>query len=196
MTSTKAPFGFRPLRRLGGGGENTMGVTEYRIANGFNSNLFTGDPVKLTTDGTIVLASVSTDYIQGIFMGCRYVDSVTKQPRWSRYWPAGTSSADGTNPGPRALVMTDPQMNYLVQAVTSVTVGAIGLNIGVTIGVGNTLTGRSAFGVDPANGLSATGVGPWRVIDIYDTPDNSFTDAYPVLEVRLIQNAITRVSAG
>lgn len=195
MTATKAPFGFRPNRKVGMN-VNSMGVEEYRIANGFNSNLFTGDPVKLTTDGTIVLASVSTDYIQGIFLGCRYVDSVTKQPRWSRYWPAGTSSADGTNPGPRALVMNDPNATFIVQAVASVTVGAIGLNIGVTIGTGNTLTGRSAFGVDPANGLSTTGVGPWRVMDIYDTPDNSFTDAYPILEVKLVQSAIARTSAG
>lgn len=193
MTTTLTPFGFRPSR-VQGQGYNTAGMSEYRVSNSFGGDIFYGDPVcfKTGNGGDIRQASVSTDFIVGVFMGCRFVDSNTQQPRWSRYFPAGTSSADSVI---RALVLDDINATYVAQADSTCSAGDIGLNISMSVGTGSTLTGRSAA-VLAAAYRSAAALGMFRVVGIFDSPDNAFTDAYPWLEVRINQNAITRVSAG
>lgn len=195
MTSTFTPFGFRPARKVGSN-VNNAGISEYRVSNGWTGNIFYGDLVILDNTaggGGIVQSSTSTDYVQGVFLGCNYIDSITGQPRWSRHFPAGTSSRDSQI---RARVANDPNATFWVQAAASVTVGDIGLNIGFSAGSGSTLTGRSGAAASPGTGRSTTGVGPLRVIGLYETPDNSFTDAYPLIEVKLNQHALARVSAG
>ena len=193
MTTSLTPLGFRPSR-VQGSGYNTAGMSEYRVSNGFGGNIFYGDPVAFIggNGGDIRPASVSTDYIVGVFMGCRYVDPTTFQPRWSRYFPAGTSSADGVI---RALVVDDINTTYVAQADSTCSAGDIGLNFSMSVGTGSTLTGRSGA-VLAAAMRSTAGPAMFRVIGLFDSPDNAFTDAYPLLEVRINQNAITRVSAG
>jgi len=178
-----------------GQGYNTAGMSEYRVSNSYGGNIFYGDPVALAggNGGDIRQASVSTDYIVGIFMGCRYVDSTWQQPRWSRYFPAGTSSADGVI---RALVLDDPEATFLAQADASCSAGVIGMNISMSVGAGNTLTGRSTAALDVQSPSPAGGPAMFRVLNVWDTPDNAPNDAYTILEVRMNQNAITRVSAS
>lgn len=200
MTDTLAPFGFRPLR-MQGSGANTGGMNNYRIANAYGSNIFTGDPVTYTTDGTIIQASVSTDYVVGVFMGCNYVDPVTKQPRWSPYFPTGTSSADGVI---RARVVDDPDATFLIQAGSSVTVGALGRNIGVSVNAGSTYTGLSGYRAAPQSGAgTGNGISMIRVVDFYETPENALSNtangtagAYPLIEVKFVQHYFARSSTG
>lgn len=196
MTSTYNPFGLRPTRQYGDK-TNTMGFDQMRIANTFNTNLFYGDPVKLGTSGqagTVVLASASTDYAIGVFWGCRYVDPNILQPRWAKYWPAGTSSADAT---PYANVITNEDQVYEIQANASISLGDIGLNFSAGVSAGNTLLGQSAFFLD-ASSRSATQINLFRLVGVVDDPTNAFsgTDPYPIVLVKLNAMAITRVSAG
>lgn len=200
MTSTFAPFGFRRTRTVGSG-NNTAGMDEYRIANGLVTNIFYGDPVKMSgnNDGTIVAASVSTDWVVGVFQGCYWMDPVSQRPTWSSYFPSGTSSMPDPARGstqPRAMVIDDARACFEVQAAASVTVGAIGINYSVSLGSGSTRTGFSAAAIAPAATGGANGLAMCRVIDIVDTPDNTFTDAYPILVVRFAQHQDNRVSAG
>ena len=193
MTDTFTPFGFRPSRMVGSG-YNTAGMSEYRVSNGYGSNIFYGDPVALAggNGGDIRQASVSTDYIVGIFMGCDYVDPTLQQPRWSRYFPAGTSSADGRI---RARVLDDPSATFLAQADASCSAGVIGTNISMSVGSGSTLTGRSAAALDVGS-ISQAGPAMFRVLNIWEAPDNLVNDAFTILEVKINQDAIVRVSAG
>lgn len=190
MTSSKVAFGFRPAR-MRGGAVNGKALSEYRIANGFAGNIFYGDPVKQISDGTIVVASVTTDNAVGVFYGCTYVDPTTKQPQYSRYWPASVSSLDAA---PKALVLDDSRATYIIGADASVSVGDIGLNFDVSNGGGSTLYGSSAFVLKASTRKGGTGL--VRVVDVYPTPDNAFGDAFTQVEVRFVQHVDARTSAA
>jgi hypothetical protein len=190
MTSAKTTFGFRPAR-MRGGAPNSKALNEYPIANGFAGNIFYGDPVKQISTGTIVVASASTDNACGVFYGCTYVDPTTKQPQYSRYWPASTSSADGA---PKALVLDDPGATFIIGADASVSAGDLGLNFDVSNGGGNTLLGQSAFVL--AAGTRKGGSGLVRVVGLYTTPDNAYGDAFTQVEVRFVQHVDARTSAA
>ena len=52
MANIDAPFGLRPIAKLGSAPGGTTGTTKYKISSGASA-LFTGDPVKLKADGSI-----------------------------------------------------------------------------------------------------------------------------------------------
>ena len=80
MANVDAPFGFRPVRTLGGQ-PYSGGRTEYAIASAYNTNIFTGDLVELHTDGTITVGAAAQTNIVGVFDGCYYVNS-DGEPKW------------------------------------------------------------------------------------------------------------------
>lgn len=193
MTSTSAPFGLRSSRRIGGNA-NAMGQNRYRIANGFATAIFTGDPVALNTAGNIVPVTAAASIAIGVFAGCQYVDSTWKQPRWSSYFPAATSSyGEGYV---TAFVIDDPDRTFAVQANASVSAGDVGYYFNVTTGSGgSTLFGTSSYGLDAG---SRTNLAPktLQVIDFVDQPDNAFSDAYPIVEVRIAEHKYSFTSAS
>ena len=113
MSSTSAPFGFRPSYHNSG----RITAKAYVIATGYAQNVFQGDPVKLTDAGVIQLAtsdgtrSGTTDGISmlGIFAGVQYNDS-TGRPSLSPFWPASTAGTDII-----AWVYDDPETIFDVQ---------------------------------------------------------------------------------
>ena len=97
MSSTSAPYGFRPSFHNSG----QMRPKAYTITSTYAASIFSGDPVKLTSDGVIQLGtsdgtrSGTTDGITllGIFAGVEYLDS-TGKPTIAPFWTGGTT---GTN---------------------------------------------------------------------------------------------------
>jgi hypothetical protein len=90
-----APYGLKPVNLIGG--QVFAGSTrELPIQYGYATDIFYGDFVRLTR-GTIVRAAITTSgtgIITGVFLGCTYTDPVTKQKRFSQYWPASTLAGD------------------------------------------------------------------------------------------------------
>ena len=113
MSSTSAPFGFRPSYHNSG----RITAKAYVIATGYAQNIFQGDPVKLTDDGVIQLGtsdgtrSGTVDGINllGIFAGVQYDDS-TGKPSLSPFWPASTAATNIV-----AFVYDDPEIIFDVQ---------------------------------------------------------------------------------
>lgn len=188
MALSKALNGFVPSRRRGSGA-NSTGTSRYRIANATGSNIFYGDLVKLDGGYAEVIVT-TTNYAAGAFQGCEYIDPVTKQPTFSNYFPSGVSSAVGDV---TAFVVDDPAATYIVQADASVSVGDINLNFDVTLGAGSSFTGVSGFGIKAASRVETTAM--VRVLDIYGEPGNSFSDANPKVEVRIVQHVDADVSS-
>ena len=91
MSASKALFGMVPLRKVGSN-YNSTAQTQYDIANATASNIFHGDLVTIA-DGFITPIATTTDYAVGVFVGCEYTDPVSKQPTFSHYFPANTSTA-------------------------------------------------------------------------------------------------------
>lgn len=154
------PYGFRPINLIGG--QPYAGSTRmFKIASGYASNIFYGDPVKilrdpsslLPVDGTIVVQALSScttisgvipePYTVGVFMGCTFTNPVTKQKTFSQFYPAGTVANDI-----QAYVVDDPDALFkVVYVANAVQIGeltgpfeATGL---VPTGVGLEYVGRN-----------------------------------------------------
>lgn len=162
--------------RLQGTGHNNGALRQYPIANSYGTGLFHGDPVKLSA-GYLQIAD-ATSKILGVFQGCSYVDSNTKQLVQSNYFPASTSSAGGSlfegYSTPVGLVLDGTNQTFIMQADASVTIAMIGNKYRVSIGAGNTATGQSGAVLAPALTVSTTKGDQVRIIDIYRLPDNTY----------------------
>jgi hypothetical protein len=177
-------------------------LNRYRIANAFTGNIFKGDALALnTTNGCVTQVSGTgagpTNRALGVFMGCTYVDPVTRRPTWSNMYIAGTSAAEGQ---PQALVIDNQDQTFIIQADASVTVGDIGLNFELSLAQGSTFSQQSGFLLRAAS--RTTGAALLRLVDIYDVPgnalapDTSVTDAFPFVEVQWNQHRSFIVSAA
>jgi len=189
MSASKALFGMVPLRKVGSN-YNSTAQSQYDIANATASNIFHGDLVTIA-DGFITPIATTTDYAVGVFVGCEYTDPVSKQPTFSHYFPANTSSAIGN---PVGFVVDDPYASFMIQADGAVTAGDINSqNFEVTLGSGSTVTGNSGFGIKASSRATATKA--VRPIALIDEPGNALsgTDgAFPKLEVKIVQHWMKR----
>lgn len=149
MANTFAPNGFQ-LAGFLDGRTGSLGQAQYTITSGYSSNIYSGDPVSLSS-GTVIVAASGTSAILGIFIGCEYYNASVNAITWSPYWPASTTVPSGT--AITAQVIIDPQATFKVQ--TSGTSAAAISNINTNFdfaGQGTTgaaptaqaLTGQSA----------------------------------------------------
>ena len=200
MATTKNGGGFVPSR-IRGGSPNSGATNQFRIANAFSGNIYLGDSVTYDTAGKTLTATsgtgaTDTNFAEGVFKGCFYVDPTWRTPRWSKNFVAGTSSLVGT---PIALVANDQNATFVIQADATISVGDVGLNFEVTLGAGNTFTGGSGFMLKAAS--RTNGAALLRMVGLYETPDNGYEtgasggDPFPYVEVQWLQNNNARVSA-
>lgn len=169
MANTWAPFGFRPFGHRDGSAP-TQGL-ERRFMNSSNATaVFTGDPVYNSTAeaGFVVAGSTSGNAIvYGIFQGCEYYNTNVARVVWSSYFPASVGSSNPVT----AYVVSDPDMQFLVQASTEAVVGSsqIGWNFGFTSSAavnGNTLSGVSAVGIRSTSASASSSL-PFQLVDLY-----------------------------
>ena len=163
MANLDAPSGARPFRHLSGG---MIRASEYKIASGTSSNIFTGDFVKLLATGYIDVASAG-NRILGVFAGVKYTAS-DGEVVYKKYFPTGTTtlaSADVT-----AYVYDDPNITYRIQSAGSADFADIGNLADHVAGSGSTTTGQSGHEV---SGTTGTGTAGLRILRLIDDPDNS-----------------------
>ena len=163
MANLDAPSGARPFRHLSGG---MIRASEYKIASGTSSNIFTGDFVKLLATGYIDVASAG-NRILGVFAGVKYTAS-DGEVVYKKYFPTGTTtlaSADVT-----AYVYDDPNITYRIQSAGSADFADIGNLADLVAGSGSTTTGQSGHEI---SGTTGTGTATFRILRLIDDPDNS-----------------------
>ena len=187
MSSTSAPFGFRPSFHNSG----QMRSKAYTIASTYAANIFSGDPVKLVDAGVIQLGTSdgtrtgTTDGISllGIFQGCQYLDASGK-PTISPFWPTGTTGSEIT-----AWVLDDPEALFEAQYTNPGTPGtttmqtAVGEQCDWTVASpgGSTRTGLSSTQL----GVIQATVGQFQITGFGNEITDSLTDAYIVAIVRI-----------
>ena len=189
MSSTSAPFGFRPSYHNSG----QMRPKAYTIASTYAANIFSGDPVKLTDNGVIQLGtsdgtrSGTTDGITllGIFAGCQYLDSSGK-PTISPFWPSGATGTEIV-----AWVYDDPETLYDVQydnpSPGTTVQTAVGEECDWTVASpgGSTQTGLSNTKLTAIQATS----GQFQITGFAYNINDSLTDAYVQVTVRLNEAA-------
>lgn len=182
MSSTLAPFGFRPAYFPTG----LDRAKKYTIASGFATAIFKNQPVILNTNGTIGNGSAAADLL-GVFAGVEFVDA-TGRPFVQNFWPAGQVVFAGTTP--TAWVYDDPEIVYEVQADGPVLQAAVGDQADYTnVNTGSALTGLSTATL--ASVLAGVGVqAQWRIVGFSQALDNVPGDAFTVVQVQLARSQL------
>ncbi len=172
------PYGLKPINLIGG--QPFAGSTrELPIQYAYATDIFYGDFVVLSR-GFITRASVSTgtgvNQVTGIFVGVSYTDPVTKQKRFSQYWPASTLAGDAL-----AYVVDDPDTVFraaVCSATTVIASGAlalIGTNLSMINNTGSTATGNSANAVLAPTATPVSTILPVRCVGVADDTAVSVT---------------------
>jgi hypothetical protein len=198
------PYGLKPINLIGG--QVFAGATrQRRIASGASSIGY-GDPVELTSSGTIAVSTSTTTAptagFAGVFLGCNYVSSVTGQPTYSQAWISGTAVKSGTYIN--AYVADDPNTLFKVVGVTASLVVSttggftyedIGTNVELVPNTLNTTTNDSQQGVRTGS-VATTRSLPMRIVDVVE--DTAFvssnTTYYPEVIVKFNAPYTTGVS--
>ena len=171
MANKDAPFGFIPVRMVGGA-YFSGGQDEYDIADDYNTAIFSGDIVELHTDGTITIGAAGQTNLIGVFNGCFYTTD-GGVPTYSKYWPASQSSSDA-----KAFVITDPNVVFEAQednteiGSTATHPAQVGSNADfVSTHAGTTAAGRSKQELDSSTITNAAA--NLRIIGKSTDPENS-----------------------
>jgi hypothetical protein len=198
------PYGLKPINLIGG--QVFAGATrQRRIASGAASIGY-GDPVQLTSSGTISVSTTTdtppTAGFAGVFLGCNYVSSVTGQPTYSQAWISGTAVKSGTYIN--AYVADDPNTLFKAVGVTASLVVStssgfvyedIGTNVELVANTLNTTTNDSQQGL-LVGSVATTRSLPIRIVDVVE--DTAFvssgTTYYPEVIVKFNAPYLTSVS--
>ena len=162
MANVDAPRGGSPARHLSGG---VLRASSYLIASGYDTNIFTGDFVKLVAGGGIEVAAANQRLL-GTFAGVRWVDDAGAQ-HFSKRW-----TADATGTDIQAFVYDDPNIVYRMQADGAVAAADVG-NLADLIAThaGDAQTKRSGMEV---NSTTGTGIAQFRILGKVNDPKNAW----------------------
>ena len=171
--TVSAPYGLDPINRIDG--LPYAGATRLLpIASTYNTAIFNGDIVNIAAGGTIAKSTVTVDsttaaanYTAGVFMGVQYVNA-QGQTVQAQYYPGNAAATSAY-----AYVVDDPLAVFKVAVtysgnatVTTVNQSAVGTNVSVRQGTGNTTSGNSGVSVYATNAQGNAVTLPLRVIDV------------------------------
>lgn len=160
MANVLAPFGFRHYGYLPGyAGDYQLAARQIQSTN--TTKIFFGDPVSKVGSSAYITTTVGTTTIlEGIFVGCEYVDSTGKYT-FSPYFPGSTAN------DAKALLINAPGALFLVQALnTAIATSNIGQNFTFNIGTGST-TGMGLSGATLDQSSGTTGPAQFQVVALY-----------------------------
>lgn len=169
MANILAPGGFSNSRLLKGSAPNYATRDAY-IAYNYGTKIAYGDPVYLTTSGTIALYAKGGTTIHGVFRGCNYLDPASKRLQWYNSWMAPGGLASTTQV--EAKVDLDPDMVFICQVSGGpVTQANVGQNIDILSGSSGqpTYAGMSVCALD-ATTIADTATLPFRIVGLVQEP--------------------------
>ena len=193
------PYGLQPVNLIGGqvfaGATRQLPITTSGV--NYNTALFNGDVVQITSSGTIIKSTLDTDTsavagVVGVFVGCRYTNPNTKQPTYSQYWPGFASGVTDAF----AYIVDDPDALFKVVSVGDTADGTgldvtplqqtvLGNNVQLVLNTGDSTSGDSRIGVYWDSG-NPTQTYAMRIVDL--VPDTSYVSSgnivYPELIVK------------
>lgn len=179
MTATAAPFGLRPIGRLGGG---TVETRAYPILSSESTRICYGDVVKLTDAGSTTTIQKDTGTTTatpiGIFVGCQFIDLNSKQLTFSQQW-SGAANTEGM-----AFVVDDPAALFAIQADGSVNDDDLAANAALVQGTSNADLSISRVSLDIST-AATTNTLPLRIVDwLGGYNGDEYGTAYPIMVCR------------
>ena len=180
MANIDSAFGLIPVAHVGQT-DNNGGQTQYALGDTQSTAIFTGDPVKYKSDGTVEVATAG-DPVVGVFGGCFYTDPTTSKPTWSPYFPASLAPGDA-----KAFIWDNPMQTFIVQqdsVVSNLLAANLNENANLIFNAGNTTTCVSGVEIDSSS-ADVTAALQVRLIDFYATPSNNTTANNSVFVVKI-----------
>ena len=180
MANIDSAYGLIPVAHVGQT-DNNGGQTQYALGDTQTTAIFTGDPVKYKSDGTVEVATAG-DPVVGVFGGCFYTDPTTSKPTWSPYFPAALAPGDA-----KAFIWDNPMQTFIVQqdsVVSNLLAANLNENANLIFNAGNTTTGVSGVEIDSSS-ADVTAALQVRLIDFYATPSNNTTANNSVFVVKI-----------
>jgi len=177
VSNTLAPQGLVPVSHPSG----TIRIDNQvdGVASAYSPALYTGTPVKRTTNGTLVAVGTGADVAIGVFQGCQFTASTKRFVL--PYFPDGQTYDAGTL---IAYFTSDPNITYEGQANGTVAATTIGEGINLA----NTSQGSNYTGFS-TQALNATTTGAtaatFQVLGLAPYPNNAWGDLYPILRVKI-----------
>jgi hypothetical protein len=185
------PYGLQAVNRVDG--MPYAGATrQIPIASDYNTAIFNGDIVRVAAGGNIQKSTVTVDSTTaaanntvGVFVGVQYVNT-QGQTVQAQYYPGNAAASSAV-----AYVVDDPLALFKVvvtgsgsNVVTGVNQSAVGTNMSVRQGTGNTITGDSEVSVYATNAEGNAAALPVRVIAVVPATATSATN-YPEVLVKI-----------
>ena len=189
--TVSAPYGLKPINRIDG--LPYAGATRLiPIASTYNTAIYNGDIVNIASGGTVAKSTVTVDsttaaanYTAGVFVGCQYVNT-QGQTVQAQYYPGNAAASSAV-----AYVVDDPMAAFKVvvtgsgsNTVTGVNLSAIGTNMSVRQGTGNTTTGDSEVSVYATDTQGNAAALPVKCIAVVPATATSATN-FPEVIVKL-----------
>ena len=177
-TDVTSPYGFLPINLIGG--QVFAGSTRmYPIQYGYDTDIFYGDFVKVVRGSATrvsIGAATNSNAVTGVFVGCSYTDPVTKDKRFSQYYPASTLAGDAL-----AYVVDDPDTVFKAAVCSATTVMAsgayalVGTNLSAVDNTGNVNTGNSKNAILAPSATPVTSILPLRCVGVVPETSLSYT---------------------
>lgn len=183
MSASAFPYGMVPVENYGAG-YNTQGMETRTILDGYTTSIYFGDVVKIAADGTMQKDTGTTTLTPyGIFLGCRYIQPGTGYVLDSQYWPASTTTGGLV----QCKISTFLRGVFQIQADGSVPMSALGDNASIVQTAGTATLGKSRNALSAASVAGTSGL-PLRIVDVLETPNNAWGDAFTDVLVIFNQN--------
>jgi len=180
MSSTSAPFGFRPVYHPSG--LDRAVALAGGIATGYSTGILKNQPVALDTNGNIIVATAGSAF-QGSFAGCEWTDNSGRR-QINNQWTASTAYQTGSC---IAYYYSDPIIVYEVQSSATLAQTSIGDQCNmINATLGSTTTGLSSAQLGTVVGASSQG--DYRIIDLAPYADNAWGDPYVIVRVQIARH--------
>ena len=164
MANKDAPFGLRPIGKIGQNGDNN-GLSEYDIAASATAIYFQ-DPVEILATGTIGVAAAGDTTILGSLNGVFFTDANTSKPTFANHLNASNTATDI-----KGFVTDDPYQRYEIQADGATAAADVGLNADFVYAAGSSPDYVSQVELDTSD--QKTGTAQLRIIGISKDPENN-----------------------
>jgi len=158
--TVNGPYGLIPVNLIGG--QVFAGSTRMiPIASGYSENLYFGDPVKFTSDGTLIVsglaynsAAAETGGTLGIFLGCEYTPAggpLYGKQRFQK-WTADAVASDAV-----AYICDDPDVIMKAAMISYNASGTPVIGCAPAAALGTNLTSMAALTADDGTGANVNG---------------------------------------
>ena len=168
--ATNAPFGLRPIGKVGQNDDN-QGLATFGIAANASA-IYQFDPVQALDTGTIGVASTTDVQLLGSLNGVFFTNTSTKKPTWTNHLDASNTATDIIG-----YVASDPYERFEIEASSTLPKTSIFNNANIVYTAGSSANYLSKVQINTST-VGTTNTSQLRIIGVTnDSGENDLLNA-------------------